>query len=395
MRRHTPTALLAAFIATFVFVGVYGSAYRAALTNTDCVGKTYGAPGCPIKQESRSCGNGRVDAGEECDNGEGRNGEGNCSARCQFLACGDGVVTESLREECEPMREEVYAIDPESGQLVTELRFMAASCGETCAVPTCDEKGVCFGGCTRVTKPACGQSSSSRSSDLRPAAQVLASSEDSASSVPSAPEASSSSSVPYVPRCGNALKDPGEQCDDGNAFDNDSCTISCKLPRCGDGTVQRGETCDDGNTVNDDGCSNKCAKAACGDSIVQKTEQCDSGGNNSDYLPNACRSDCSAPRCGDAVVDNGEDCDGGESCTAECRRVKSFLALVTDTPGLGKAAIILSLLGGALVLAFVLRRFVHRVVKKVAGEDVARSIDDIPLDEIEMPWHTWGERDNK
>jgi len=382
MRRHTPTALLAAFVATFVFVGVYGSQYRAALTNTECVGKAYGTPGCPIKQASRTCGNARVDAGEECDNGEDRNGEGNCSAQCMFLACGDSVVSPLLREECEPMREEVYAVDPATGKLVTELRFMAASCGETCSVPTCDDNGVCFGGCERVVKSACGASSSSRSSELRAAAQVLAVSDSSAFSA-------SSSSAPYIPRCGNAVKDPGEQCDDGNALDTDGCTISCKLPRCGDGTVQRNETCDDGNTVNDDACSNKCTKAACGDSIVQKSEQCDSGGNNSNFLSNACRSDCSAPRCGDAVVDNGEDCDGGESCTAECRRVKSFLALVTDTPGLGKVAIFLSLIGGVFVLAFVLRRLLHRMVKKVAGENVARSIDDIPLDEIEMPWHNW------
>lgn len=375
--------LLAAFVATCVFVGTYGSSYRASLSNLECVGKAYGEPGCPVKQVSRSCGDGRVDAGEECDNGVGRNGEGNCSDRCMFLACGDGVVSPDLGEECEPKREEIYVVDPATGRLTTELRFMAATCGATCAVPTCGDDGACFGGCTLVSKAACGASSSSRASDVLPAA------------VAASPESEASSSAPYVARCGNAQKDPGEQCDDGNSLDTDGCTITCKLPRCGDGSIQRGETCDDGNAVNDDACSNKCAKAACGDSIVQKGEQCDAGGNNSDFLANACRSDCRAPRCGDAVVDNGEECDGGESCTAECRRVKSFLALVVDTPGAGKAAIGLSVFGALLVVAFVLRRLVHRVVKKVAGEEVARSIDDIPLDEIEMPWHAWGARDNK
>lgn len=380
MHAKKSALLLSAFVATCAFVGVHGSRYRAQSSYAECVGKTYGTPGCPMKQVSYSCGDGRVDAGEECDNGSARNGEGNCSVECLFLACGDGVLSEELGEQCEPKREEVYAVDPSTGQLTTELRFMAASCGATCTVPDCGADGVCVGGCVKVSKAACA--ASSRSSSVSSVSEEIHG-------------APTPSSAAYVPRCGNATKDPGEQCDDGNTLDSDGCTIACKLPRCGDGAVQKGEECDDGNAVGTDSCSNACKRPACGDGVVQQGEHCDAGGNNSDYLANACRSDCSAPRCGDAVVDNGEECDGGESCTKECVRVKSLARLVMDTPGAGKAAIALSAFGALLVVAFVLRRFVHRVVKKVAGEDVARSIDDIPLDEIEMPWHTWGDRDNK
>ncbi len=380
LTQKSTALLLGAFVATCAFIGVYGSHYRAQSSFSECIGKTYGTPGCPMKQVSTSCGNGRVDDGEECDNGSARNGEGNCSADCAFLACGDGVLSEELGEECEPKREEVYAVDPSTGRLTTELRFMAASCGATCTVPDCGDDGVCVGGCRKVSKQACASSSSAPS--------VLSRSEQFHAAV-------SSSSAAYVPRCGNAKKDPGEQCDDGNALDSDGCTIACKLPRCGDGAVQKGEACDDGNENDADSCTNVCKKPVCGDGVVQLAEQCDAGGNNSDYLANACRSDCSAPRCGDTVVDKGEECDGGESCTKECIRVKSLAGLVMDTPGAGKAAIALSVFGALLVVTFVLRRFVHRVVKKVAGEDVARSIDDIPLDEIEMPWHAWGDRDNK
>jgi cysteine-rich repeat protein len=380
MHMKKSALLFSAFVATCAFVGVYGSSYRAQTSYVQCVGKSYGTPGCPMKQQSRSCGDGRVDDGEECDNGKERNGDGNCSATCQFLACGDGVLSPELGEECEPKREEVYAVDPTTGQLTTELRFMAASCGATCAVPDCGEDGVCVGGCAKIVKSACAVSSSVQSSSRAPEPVHAA---------------ASSSSVAYVARCGNAVKDSGEQCDDGNSLDSDGCTIACKLPRCGDGALQKGEECDDGNAYNADACSNACKRPSCGDAIVQEGEQCDEGGNNSDYLANSCRSDCFAPRCGDAVVDNGEECDGGESCTKECVRVKSLARLVMDTPGAGKAAIALSVFGAILVVTFVLRRLLHRVVKKVAGEKVARSIDDIPLDEIEMPWHAWSDRDNK
>jgi len=385
MHTQKTAVLLGAFVATMALVATVGQSYRAELTHAECVGKTYGTPGCPLKKASTSCGDGRVDAGEECDNGVVRNGSGNCSKQCLFLACGDGIVSADLGEECEPKRDEVYAIDPETGDLTTELRFMAATCGTTCAVPTCGDDGVCSGGCVRQAKPACGASSS-----VRAAAPASVPASSAASS-----RAASSSLPAYVPRCGNGVKDAGEQCDDGNATDTDACTIGCKSARCGDGAVQSGETCDDGNKTDNDGCTNRCALPACGDGIVQKNEQCDTGGNNSDYLPNACRSNCAAPRCGDAVVDNGEECDGGDACTADCSRVKSIAGFLEDTPGAGKAAIALSVLGGALVLAFVFRAIVKRFVHKVAGEEAARSIDEIPLDEIEMPWHTWTARDNK
>ncbi len=89
------------------------------------------------------------------------------------------------------------------------------------------------------------------------------------------------------------------------------------------------------------------------------------------------------------MTDNGEECDGGESCTAECVRIKTVGSLLADTPGAGKAAIGLSIFGGILILAFLFRALVHRFVGHVAGEQVARTIDDIPLDEIEMPWMKW------
>ncbi|MBI4510813.1 MAG: DUF4215 domain-containing protein [Deltaproteobacteria bacterium] len=62
--------------------------------------------------------------------------------------------------------------------------------------------------------------------------------------------------------CGNGAVEPGEQCDDGNAVDNDGCTNGCLLnvarPVCGNGKIERGEECDDGNTESADGCTERC-----------------------------------------------------------------------------------------------------------------------------------------
>src|ERR1041384_3046542 len=80
---------------------------------------------------------------------------------------------------------------------------------------------------------------------------------------------------------GNALDDDGcadcrvVRCGDGgNALDSDGCTNACRLPRCGDAIVQAGEACDDGNAVDTDACSNACRVQGCGDGIVQLNEEC-------------------------------------------------------------------------------------------------------------------------
>ncbi len=127
---------------------------------TDCVGKPYGTAGCPVKSLSNnsvnpSCGNGVVDSGEECDYGKLRNGLSNCTTSCKLLYCGDQVISPQLGEECEPDTEEVYAIDPSTGQLTTEVHYLQASCGTICLVPTCDAQGNCAGGCKRKFLAVC------------------------------------------------------------------------------------------------------------------------------------------------------------------------------------------------------------------------------------------------
>ncbi len=110
--------------------------------------------------------------------------------------------------------------------------------------------------------------------------------------------------------CGNSKVDPGEQCDDGNKIETDTCLSACKDARCGDGFVRQGvEACDDGNTNDNDGCTNACALASCGNGVLDPGEDCDDANfNDSD----ACLSTCLFAFCGDGFVWSGfEPCDDG------------------------------------------------------------------------------------
>lgn len=58
--------------------------------------------------------------------------------------------------------------------------------------------------------------------------------------------------------CGDAVVNPGEECDDGNAIDGDGCDGNCTFTSCGNGIVTSGEACDDGNTASGDCCDGVC-----------------------------------------------------------------------------------------------------------------------------------------
>jgi cysteine-rich repeat protein len=226
------------------------------------------------------CGNGKVDLGEQCDDGGNVSGDG-CSPTCLFEGCGNGIL-EANAEECDP----------------TAPRTPGEPCRNNCTLIRCGDKYF-------DTGEQCDDGN-----------------------VTSGDGCSSECLLETV--CGDNIRVPDvEQCDDGNSANGDGCSSICRWEYCGNGVRDLNasgayvEVCDDGNNVNGDGCSSICtAEPLCGDNNRQGTEQCDDGNRISG---DGCSSDCHLEAyCGDGKVDPGEECDynapNTTGCTLNCTK---------------------------------------------------------------------------
>ncbi len=184
---------------------LFGSAVSAR------IGQTLSAATCLANVGN--CGNGAVDTGEQCDDGNTAAGDG-CSSSCRIEACGNAVV--DAGETCDDGN--TTAGDGCSAACQREVR-----CGNGVVETgeTCDDGNTTAGdGCSATCQ--------------------------------------------REPRCGSGVVDTGETCDDGNTTAGDGCSATCQRePRCGDGRLDPGEQCDDGNTTSGDGCSATCVREAC------------------------------------------------------------------------------------------------------------------------------------
>ena len=238
-----------------------------------------------------ACGDGIVQSGEQCDDGNTVPGDG-CDALCQDEPvpgfCGDGEI--DAGEECD------------DGNTLP-----GDGCNELCE----DE----------VPAPACGDG-------------ILQAGEqcDDGNTVPGDGCDALCQDEPVPGFCGDGEIDAGEECDDGNTLPGDGCNELCEdevpAPACGDGILQAGEQCDDGNTVSGDGCDALCRDEPepgfCGDGEVDAGEACDDGNTlPGDGCSELCEDEVPAPACGDGILQAGEQCDDGntadgDGCSAFC-----------------------------------------------------------------------------
>lgn len=292
------------------------------------------------------CGNGELEPGEACDDGNTEDSDG-CSGDCKTLdtdfdcsalgepcklvvICGDGTIEGG--EVCDDGNTEDE--DGCAGDCAEiEAGFACVRPGRPCVeVPVC-------GNGTRERGEACDDGNTAPDDGCDDACQL---------------ETGYFCPVPgnacVADVCGDGTRTPTEECDDDNGSDGDGCSHDCKVevgfhcgPNgcqgvCGDGVVVTGEECDDGGRASGDGCSAACTKEpffsctgqpstctstiSCGNSVVEPGEVCDPPGVN------GCNAGCKSfspasetPVCGDGIIQPGEGCEppaAGAGCTALC-----------------------------------------------------------------------------
>lgn len=216
--------------------------------------------------------------GEECDDGNGDNGDG-CIIGCKLAFCGDGFRHRGV-EECEPPN--------------------TATCDATCL---------------EITAPRCGNRI------VDPGEECDDGNNSSRDDCPATCETA---------RCGDGFvrtkgTPPFEECDDGNASPGDGCSPTCTV-ECGNGLIDGvctqgavGQPCD-----SDDDCD---TAPSAGDGACIP-EECDPGAANLCVPgPTTCSNHCRVAGCGNSVVECDEQCDlgplngvAGSGCSATCTR---------------------------------------------------------------------------
>jgi cysteine-rich repeat protein len=270
------------------------------------------------------CGNGRIDNGETCDDGNNTSGDG-CSADCRSNeTCGNGVVDSSKNEQCDD-----------------GTNADGSTCEHDCTLPVCGN-GILDPGLNEACD-AGSAASNNPDAPCRPNCQLPRCGDGVVDSGRgelcddgnNTAGDGCSGDCKSTEVCGNGIVDSaaGEVCDDSNMVGGDGCSADCRSTEtCGNGVVDsgRGEVCDDGNNISGDGCSADCrSQEICGNGVVDTiNEQCDLGSGNSNNADAACRVDCQLQRCGDAILDtgHGEQCDQGpgnantpDTCRPSCQ----------------------------------------------------------------------------
>lgn len=218
----------------------------------------------PSDAERTGCGDGRLQSGEACDDGNDEGGDG-CSADCKNIeadtlcpapgspcvstvVCGDGRV--SGQETCDDGNTQ----DGDGCDKTCKIQsgYRCGPAGQRCIAAKCGD-GVIAG------SEACDDGNDKASDGCSPICVV-----ESGYTCPAAGKACRKTV------CNDGVREGAEPCDDGNQVVGDGCTPFCDVEpdcgagachsRCGDGLMlpDDNEQCDDGNTRDHDGCSAQC-----------------------------------------------------------------------------------------------------------------------------------------
>jgi len=283
-----------------------------------------------VQGEARYCGDGLINGGENCDNGEENGDYGKCKTDCTGpgVRCGDGNTDTEYGEVCDD-----GALNGEYGYCAFDCKSEGKRCGDGIKQPeeACDagvDNGVyrlnapgnCDSDCQGVGEGGyCGNSSIESPFEDCDHGGIIKTACEYGETECFVCDANCHEQSGTTSYCGDGIKDEfnSEVCDDGTnnglpGYCNSICTAIDQV--CGDGITSGTEACDDGaNNGNYGYCNSGCDgwSAYCGDGIKNGDEACDNGENNGDY--GYCKADCSAmgPYCGDGVQNGAEFCDNG------------------------------------------------------------------------------------
>jgi MYXO-CTERM domain-containing protein len=276
-------------------------------------GNAANGDGCDVNCTLSACGNGAKAPTEACDDGNLVNGDG-CDANCSFTACGNGILTGA--EVCD----DGNVADADG----CDSNCTPTGCpnGVKTGAEACDDGNQTSGdGCdVNCTFTTCGNGIAAGAEQC----------DDGNFTSGDGCDANCS-----LTGCGNGITTSGEACDDLNQVNGDGCDNNCTITACGNGIATAGEACDDGNGVSGDGCDSNCTVSACGNGIVAGTESCDDG-NLVDG--DGCDSNCTSTTCGNGVVTAGETCDDGnntndDGCDSNCTVTACGNGVLTGTEG--------------------------------------------------------------
>jgi cysteine-rich repeat protein len=301
----------------------------------------------PPDSPTATCGNYKVEPGEECDDGDTKT-DAICDSACKFT-CGNGNLDSDAGEECDTAIATGTGSCPTScddGQACTTDVLSGSECATACVhapiTAAADGDGCCPAGANANNDDDC------------------------------------------TAMCGNGILEPGELCDTGitagagacpaTCNDNVSCTTdtlvnggSCQATctntpittpangdgccpaganpgndndcalGCGNGFVDPGETCDTAITSGAGKCPTTCSdNMACTRDVLLNastcTAQCTFPAITTPINGDGCcppngnannDTDC-APVCGNGLIESGEQCDDGntnnnDACTNACR----------------------------------------------------------------------------
>lgn len=303
------------------------------------------------------CGNGRLDPGEACDDGNVLDGDG-CNATCTSNeTCGNGF--KDVNEECD------FALTPDTCTTSCTSNVCGndrKDPGEDCDPGPAGMTAQCLPTC-RWSRHGDGwvnaldgeQCDGDGLGDVTPGSYGPDC--EFAGTVAGTYVVCNSDCTSGRHGDGKVNHSDGEQCDglsDGTPTgradcESKTCNWSCAPSACGDGVTNptADEQCDDGNRDNQDDCTNACVTNVCGDGIRQvrgsRVEGCDLGSGNVASLAGlSCgygqtctfclEVSCAVativgPHCGDGIVQSshGEQCDDARSAACKtcqaCRHV--------------------------------------------------------------------------